>query len=193
MHEEPLTVKQAAVPLGVTTRTVRLWIESGRLAAERIEGKYGPEWRLDPAEVRLAADRRAERPVALDLAGKPGGNDLRALASVLTSEIRKIQESQIEHARYVQDLSQRIDSLTLALPPATDDAALQGLIRQGAQVQQTVEEESRTHHREAQELQAALQTLSAALQEQTEQVTLLSEELTSLRARPTPWYRRLFG
>ena len=192
MDHEPLTVKEAAVLLGLTTRTVRIWIESGRLQGERVEGKFGPEWRLDRGEVLRAVDRRVGQPVALDVAGRPGGNDLRALAAVLTSEVKRFQEAQTEHTKHIISLSDKLDALAGALPAPGSVANLQSLIRQSSQVQQTVEEESRTRHREAQELQASVQALSAALHDQAEQVTQLTAEVASLRARPTPWYLRPF-
>ena len=188
--EQPLmTVKQAAVQLGLTTRTVRTWIESGRLPGERVEGKFGPEWRLSPEDVERAAGRRTEEPVALDLARRPGGNDLRAIVSVLDSELRKIQERQIEHTKYMLKMSETLERLTQALPAAPEDVPLQGLIRQGSQLQQSVEEEARARHREPQELQASLQTLNAALHDQADQVAQLAASLTT---RSLPWYRRLF-
>ena len=190
MEDQQMTVKQAAVHLGVTTRTVRLWIESGRLQGERVEGKFGPEWRLDREEVLGAADRRSAEPLAVDTAGKPGGNALRALVSVLDAELRKIQESQAQHHQYLLALSERLATFTRTLPSAGDDAALQGLIRQSAQVQTTIEEESRAQRRGTQELHAVVQALSAAIHDQSEQVRSLTEEIHSLRAR-RPWYRRL--
>ena len=192
MSAEPIAVKEAAALLGITTRTVRLWIESGRLLGERVEGKFGPEWRLDSEQVRSLADHRTEEPMALDVAERPGGNALRGLVSMLGAEMRRLHDQQIEHAKYLASISQRLDALTAVLPSPEEDAALQGLIRQSAQMQQTVEEESRSRHREAQELQASVQALSGALHEQTELVARLTAEITALRTRPLPWYRRLF-
>jgi excisionase family DNA binding protein len=192
MHNERMTVKEAATHLGVTPRTVRLWIESGRLSGERVQGRFGPEWRLDSEQVVRAADRRTDQPIALDLAGRPGGNDLRAIVAVLGTEIRKIQEQHQEYTQYVLSLSDAIEALRRALPPPAEVSILQGLLRQSAHVQQTVEEESRARHREAQELQAAVQALASAVEEQTQQTAVLAHEVAALRQRLAPWYRRLF-
>lgn len=192
MDSEVLTVKEAAVRLGRTTRTVRLWIESGRLSAERVDGKFGPEWRVPRTEVERVAAQRSGEPLSLDLARKPGGNDLRALAAVLTTEIQQLHAAQMEQSRFLAHLGERLEELARALPEPRPDPGVEGLIRQGAQVQQTVEEEARARHRDAQELQAALQGLRADLHAQAEQVAELAAEIASLRARPVPWYRRLF-
>jgi hypothetical protein len=90
-------------------------------------------------------------------------------------------------------ICEKLDALSSALSTPPSDVIVQGLIRQGSQVQQTVEEESRARRREAQELQASLQTLGAAAEEQSERLARVSEDLALLRARPLPWYRRLFG
>lgn len=188
-----MTVKEAATHLGVTPRTVRLWIESGRLRGERVPGKFGPEWRLDREQVLQAAERRSEQPSVVDLAGKPGGNDLRAIFAALAAEIRDVRAKQEEYADYVLHAADRLDTACRTLTSPAESTALQGLVRQSADVLQTVAEESRARRREAQELQAALQTLSAALQDQGDQITALTRRLDAFLERPQPWYRRLFS
>lgn len=188
-----MTVKEAATHLGVTPRTVRLWIESGRLRGERVPGKFGPEWRLDREQVLAAATRRSEQPSVVDLAGKPGGNDLRAIFAALAAEIRHAQARQEEYAQYVLDAANRLDTTCRALTPPLDPAILQGLARQSADVLQAIAADSRARRRETQELQAAVQTLAATLQEQTDQITALTQRLEALLQRPQPWYRRLFS
>lgn len=186
-----MTVKEAATHLGVTPRTVRLWIESGRLRGERVPGKFGPEWRLDREQVLQAAERRSEQPSVVDLAGKPGGNDLRAIFAALAAEIRDVRAKQEEYTEYVINAADRLDTACRALTSPTESTTIQGLVRQNADVLQTVAEDSRARRREAQEMQAALQTLSAALHEQGEQVAALSRRLDALLERSRPWYHRL--
>src|SRR5689334_9369425 len=41
-----LSVEQAARRLGVTPLTIRRQIKAGKIAAERVRGKFGPEWRV---------------------------------------------------------------------------------------------------------------------------------------------------
>ena len=188
-----LTVREASVQLGITARAVRLWIDSGRLPAQRVDGKYGKEWRLDPQDVARAASLRTDAPLALDLAHKPAGSDLRSLVSIFDSDLRNLQTQQSDHSQQLQQISEKLDALPAALLRRPEDPLVQGLIRQGSQVQQTVEEESRARRREAQELQASLQALGAAVRDQTERLARLGEDLAALRSRPLPWYRRLFS
>jgi hypothetical protein len=43
-----LTLHDAAAAIGLSVATLRRHIRSGRLRAERIRGKYGPEYRIAP-------------------------------------------------------------------------------------------------------------------------------------------------
>jgi excisionase family DNA binding protein len=48
IRKTPLTPKEAAEYLGLNERTVRRWLQSGRLKGYRPDGE---NWRLDPAHV----------------------------------------------------------------------------------------------------------------------------------------------
>ena len=47
-----MTVTEAAKQLEVSPRTIRRWCNTGKLTGERVEGKYGDEWRvlLEPGQ-----------------------------------------------------------------------------------------------------------------------------------------------
>ncbi len=188
-----MTVNEAATHLGVTPRTVRLWIESGRLRGERVPGKFGPQWRLDREQVLRIAEGRSEQPSVIDLARKPGGNDLRAIFAALAAEIREVKSMHDEYAKYTLDAADRLDTAARALATFADTTTLQALARQTADILQTVAEDSRARRRETQELQAAVQALSASLQEQADQVAALTRRLDALLQPRRPWYRRLFS
>ncbi len=66
-----LTIEEAAHRLGVSTRTVRRWIKSGRLPADLTPGVYGPEYRIPasavPEETPPPPPRQLPRPVRVQL------------------------------------------------------------------------------------------------------------------------------
>jgi excisionase family DNA binding protein len=55
MHEDWLTLTQAAERLGVTTQTARRWVRDGKLPAERTGGPHGMEYRVRAADLPLGA------------------------------------------------------------------------------------------------------------------------------------------
>jgi len=59
MSRESLTIAQAAQSLGVSSRTVRRFIKSGKLSAELVPGPFGEEYRI----LELPADLYKAKPV----------------------------------------------------------------------------------------------------------------------------------
>ncbi len=59
MSGQKLTIAQAAKSLGVSTRTVRRFIKSGKIDAELIPGPFGQEYRI----LKLPADLHERKPV----------------------------------------------------------------------------------------------------------------------------------
>lgn len=57
MVEQGLTVAQVAKALGVSAKTVRRHIKDGKLAAVRVPGKYGEEYRIAELPRELTGDR----------------------------------------------------------------------------------------------------------------------------------------
>lgn len=57
---ERLTLRDAASQLGVSVKTVRRYVTSGKLPAVQIVGRHGVEWTLDAADV--AAFSGQDRP-----------------------------------------------------------------------------------------------------------------------------------
>lgn len=51
-----MTREDAARVLGVTTRTVKRWIDTGRLEAVKKEGDHGPEWNISEESVQRASE-----------------------------------------------------------------------------------------------------------------------------------------
>ncbi|HYU58908.1 MAG TPA: helix-turn-helix domain-containing protein [Actinomycetota bacterium] len=62
-----LTIEQAAAALGVSLMTVRRRVREGALPAERVRGKFGPEWRVYlEAPAVLSADHPMPRTDHID-------------------------------------------------------------------------------------------------------------------------------
>ena len=56
MQTENMTISQAAEKLGVSTRTIRRYIKSGKIQAELINGPFGEEYRIHNLPAGLARD-----------------------------------------------------------------------------------------------------------------------------------------
>lgn len=161
MEDLQVTVKQAATALGVTTRTVRLWIEAGKVAAEQVQGKYGPEWRLPAGELeRLVNEERAHKSnVALVPQPETLQEDLQRLRGELT-ELRSTLEV---HNALLEALAERVaGSGERSSGPGMDEFLT--LFRE---LQQTLEEDSQNRRRELQQLQAQVIALAGDLEELT--------------------------
>jgi len=59
MSRQRLTIAQAAKSLGVSTRTIRRFIKSGKIDAELVPGPFGQEYRI----LELPADLHRKKPV----------------------------------------------------------------------------------------------------------------------------------
>ena len=59
MLEQRLTIAQAAKSLGVSTRTVRRFVKSGKIDAELVPGPFGQEYRI----LKLPVDLHKRKPV----------------------------------------------------------------------------------------------------------------------------------
>jgi len=59
MSRQGLTIAQAAKSLGVSTRTVRRFIKSGKIDAELVDGAFGQEYRI----LKLPAKLHKKKPV----------------------------------------------------------------------------------------------------------------------------------
>ena len=59
MSGQVLTIAQAAKSLGVSTRTVRRFIKSGKIDAELVPGPFGQEYRI----LKLPAELHKKKPI----------------------------------------------------------------------------------------------------------------------------------
>ena len=110
-----LTVKQAAIELDVSARTIRRYLQTGKLRGRKVDRDNGlQEWRIDPDSVRQANVSGHRRPVTK-------GTDVDALAE----EVRLLRGQNAEFMTVIGQLVGRIADLEAtvqkALPPAPEE------------------------------------------------------------------------
>jgi len=98
MSRQGLTISEAARSLGVSSRTVRRFIKSGKIEAVLIPGPFGQEYRI------LALPRELQKPKPVDNA--PG----QTLGQVMDI-IRELQEKNLALAAQFGAATERIRSL----------------------------------------------------------------------------------
>lgn len=54
-----LRIREAALRLGVTEKTVRRWLKAGKLRWKMLQGPNGPEYRVDPEDIRSLSEQIA--------------------------------------------------------------------------------------------------------------------------------------
>lgn len=126
MADLEYTVKQAARELGVSARTVRRWLASGRLSGRRdVRGNLGLEWRIDADSVRrVAADvLRGHNPT--DMAnGHPTDMAVETLEA-LASEVRSLREENAAYREHLERLTLEVmalrETVQRLLPPAPEE------------------------------------------------------------------------
>ena len=98
MSRQGLTISQAARSLGVSTRTVRRFIKSGKIDAELVPGPFGQEYRI----WELPAELRKPKPVDIT----PGQT-----SSQVMDIIRELQEKNLALAAQLGAATERIRNL----------------------------------------------------------------------------------
>ncbi|HEX7126912.1 MAG TPA: hypothetical protein VF406_14230 [Thermodesulfobacteriota bacterium] len=108
-----LTLHDAAAAVGLSVPTLRRHIRSGRLRAERIRGKYGPEYRVDAralAVLGLPVTLPPRRSPAIAPPRRHAGVESDALARLL-AELGALRQE-------LRDLRRALAELTARLPGA---------------------------------------------------------------------------
>ena len=98
MSRQGLTISEAARSLGVSSRTVRRFIKSGKIEAELVPGPFGQEYRI------LTLPRELQKPKPVD--NVPG----QTLGQVMDI-IRELQEKNLALAAQFGAATERIRSL----------------------------------------------------------------------------------
>jgi MerR family transcriptional regulator, copper efflux regulator len=103
-----LTINQAAEKLGVSTRTIRRYIKSGKIQAELINGPFGEEYRIYDLPAGLSREDAAEDsplPAALESIARQAKPD------DFLSVFRELQEKNLALAAQLGAASERIRTL----------------------------------------------------------------------------------
>lgn len=112
-HEVELTVNQVANELGISPRTVRRWLASGRLAGRKVDrrdgrGNLGFEWRVPADGVRrMAADVSADSPRRTLPADAPS-DSATADGEALLDEVRSLREENVEYRIQIERLAEAV-------------------------------------------------------------------------------------
>ena len=81
-----LGLKQAAHQLGVSERTVRRWLTTGKLEGRRVSTPFGPGWTIRVDRAPLVA------PKGVDMIGTPGAPPLAELVALVERQQERIVE-----------------------------------------------------------------------------------------------------
>ncbi len=102
MSRQGLTISEAAKSLGVSSRTVRRFIKSGKIHAELVLGPFGEEYRI----LSLPRELRKSKPVD----DAPGQTPSQTSSQVMDI-IRELQEKNLALAAQLGVASERIRNL----------------------------------------------------------------------------------
>ena len=102
MSRQGLTIAQAAKELGVSTRTVRRFIKSGKVDAELVLGPFGQEYRI----LELPVDLQKKKP----LDNTAGQTPVQTPVQIMDI-IRELQEKNLALAAQLGVATERIRNL----------------------------------------------------------------------------------
>lgn len=105
MSSPGLTIAEAARELGVSSRTVRRFIKSGKIDAELVQGQFGEEYRIWELPHKL---KRAKEAQGLD--NNPGQTAVQTPIQVMEL-VRDLQERNLALAAQLGSATERIRNL----------------------------------------------------------------------------------
>jgi len=106
MLRQGLTILQAARSLGVSTRTVRRFIKSGKIQAELVPGPFGQEYRI----FELPPDLHKAKPVD-NTPGQALGQTLSQTPGQIMDIVRELQERNLTLAAQLGAATERVRNL----------------------------------------------------------------------------------
>jgi excisionase family DNA binding protein len=111
-----MTASQAAGYLGVSERTVRRYITTGKLAAHRIIGPYGAEYRIHPSALETMRQRRevidaTSAPVRTDSGDSHAGPLVRVMPDAMTALVAHLERLDQERSAYVVALAAKDETI----------------------------------------------------------------------------------
>jgi|SRR5690625_1049955 len=100
-----LSIKDTAERMGVSDKTIRRWIQDGKLQAEKMNGPYGEQWFIAASEVATAQE-------ILDVVTVENRVDMAQLAHVLERHLETKNERIKELEAKIDTLVDHIQTLT---------------------------------------------------------------------------------
>ena len=107
MSRQGLTIARAAQELGVSSRTVRRFIKSGRIEAELVPGPFGEEYRI----LELPADLHKPKPVDNTPSQTPIQPPIQSPIQSMDIIIRELHEKNLGLAAQLGAATERIRHL----------------------------------------------------------------------------------
>jgi len=115
---ETFTVDQAAAELGISTKTIRRWIDSGKLSATETKGPRGKQWSINTNDLQTVKDAPVPEPKPKKSTTQPEAvtDELKALSDVIRELTQKVDrvESELRDTRH--QLHQFQEATIKALP-----------------------------------------------------------------------------
>ena len=108
MANQGLTITQAALKLGISTRTVRRYIKAGRIKANMVEGPFGEEYRIYQLPEKKDTVLREE---TIDrTSGQSAGRQSQDSTSLL-DYIKELQDKNLALAAQLGAAGERVKNL----------------------------------------------------------------------------------
>ncbi len=101
-----MTIAQAAGKLGVSSRTIRRYIKSGRIQARLVSGPFGQEYRIPDLPLDLGKARAAEQAPGQTHEQTPGQTPVQAF-----DIIKELQEKNLALAAQLGAATERVRHL----------------------------------------------------------------------------------
>lgn len=102
MSSQGLTIAEAAEALGLSERTIRRQIKSGKIKAELVLGRYGAEYRISGLGETAVARPRVDKTPASTLDKAPASALDKAPASALDKAIDKTLDKALDMVKALQ-------------------------------------------------------------------------------------------
>lgn len=117
MPTQNYTINQAAEKLGVSTRTIRRYIKSGKIQAFLINGPFGEEYRIEelPDDLRKLDGLDSHSQTALD-----NHDPLAAASGDMMAVFRELQEKNLALAAQLGAATERVRQMEGQLKLLTD-------------------------------------------------------------------------
>lgn len=124
------TIKEASDLLGVSEKSIRRYIESERILAKKITGKFGGEWRVTsiPADLRRLPHRETRGDRSKGNSGSAGG----ASSNQLTPQVFMDVLSDKDHQ--IAELNQALGAMRLRISQLEQEKKQQILLLEAAKL-----------------------------------------------------------